>query len=187
MTMPKGFATGKNYNYCTKCPHIEQDHKRVMQITKGTFPKGMQLPPSMVETRKTACNLCDCDWFVDKDMARRMQKEAQNEQIRRAKQAEKNSRPKGETADKAVLGLWVGSMVIGFITTIIAIIVLHFAALFVGLALLFIPMLIANIFGGSGSSNSSRGHNDYDAFFMNRWGSYQAKKNMRRGYRRSKK
>lgn len=63
---------------------------------------------------------------------------------------------------------------------------LHTGAIIFGMVLFFIPIIISVVAGGRGNG-SGRGHNDYDAFFMNRWGSYQAKKNMRRGYRWSKK
>ena len=76
----------------------------------------------------------------------------------------------------------IASLVIGFITTIIAIIVLHFGALIVGLVLLFTPFVIAQFVGGSGGNHN----NGNAAFFLNMWGSYQAKKNMRRGHRYSK-
>src|SRR5215208_770487 len=113
MTMPKGFASGKEYNYCTNCRHTEQYHRRVTPITKGTMPKGME---SMIKTHNTACGLCDCDKFVDKEM-QQIRNHLMNHYSSQSPQYNSSRRSNGETADKAVFGLVIVSLIAGFIIT----------------------------------------------------------------------
>jgi hypothetical protein len=85
-------------------------------------------------------------------------------------------------ADTAKAVLLVFTLVIGFIMTVVGIIVLHFGVMILGLILFLGPLA-----GLAGTGKGKNGyHNARDAFYMNRWGSYQAKKNMRRGHRRNK-
>src|SRR5215212_2002184 len=110
MTMPKGFAGGKQYNYCTNCRHTEQYHRRVTPIRKGIMPKGME---SMIKTHNTACGLCDCDKFVDKEM-----QQINYHHSGPSPKYNKSMWSKGETTDIAAAGLLIGSLIAGFTITV---------------------------------------------------------------------
>jgi hypothetical protein len=73
--------------------------------------------------------------------------------------------------------LWV----IGVPLTIFGIIVLNLYALFGGLAMFLIGWIIFICY------SAAHKHDDRDAFYMQRWGSNKAKRNMWRGHRYSKK
>jgi uncharacterized membrane protein len=102
---------------------------------------------------------------------------------RKYKKATTPPKIKGDLAYDVKVGLLIFTIVIGFIMTIVGIIVLHFPVIILGLILTFGPMA-----GLAAMGNGNIGHyNARDAFYMNRWGSHQAKKNMRRAHRWSKK
>jgi uncharacterized ion transporter superfamily protein YfcC len=89
---------------------------------------------------------------------------------------------KTKAKDEGSVGVAV-LMIIFFIfsvpVVIYGIITLHFGALGVGLFFFTIVLIWACV-------QRPNNHNGRNAFYMNRWGSYQAKKNMRRGHRWNK-
>jgi transcription initiation factor TFIID subunit TAF12 len=80
MTMPKGYAS---FKYCDRCSHTDTQHTKELIINRGTMPKGIKLTESMTEVNHTACNLCDCTTYIDKEVIKFQQQELVRQQERR--------------------------------------------------------------------------------------------------------